>query len=221
MKTLHALRIGLASTGAAFAFIVVSLLAPPMAHAALTSQMGVGSTGSNVTQLQQFLATNPQIYPAGVVSGYYGALTEAAVTQFQVVYGISQVGNVGPITEAKMNEIMASGLGLDNMAPAMSDLSVSQVNPTTANVSWMANKPVRGQVFYSTSPIQSNEATGAYQLPYIGGTAASVNSNTGVSNSQSVQLSDLQPNTFYYFITRSIDQSGNVSMSMTQSFQTN
>jgi len=115
---------------------------------------------------------------------------------------------------------MASGLGLDNTAPIMSNLSVSQVNPTTAMIGWITNKPVQGQVFYSTSPIQTNESTGGFQLPYIGGEAAA-NSNVGVSNSPSIQLSGLQSNTFYYFIVRSIDQSGNVSMSITQSFQTN
>lgn len=220
-KTLHALRISLISGGAILALLVVSPLMSPLAHAALTSQMGVGSNGGDVTQLQQFLATNSQIYPAGIVSGYYGPLTEAAVTQFQVVYGISQVGNVGPITEAKINNIMASGFGLDNSAPTIGTISVSQVNPTTATINWSTNVPARGQVFYSTSPIQANEATGVYQLPYIGGAAASANSYTGVSNTQEVQLSGLQQNTFYYFIVRSIDNSGNVGMSMTQSFQTN
>ena len=174
-----------------------------------------------MTQLQQFLSTNSQIYPAGIVTGYYGPLTEAAVTQFQVVYGIAQVGNVGPITEAKINNIMASGLGLDNTAPIMSNLSVSQINPTSVAINWTTNKFAQGQVFYSTSPIQANEATGVYQLPYIGGVAAAANGNTGFSDTQSVQLTGLQPNTFYYFITRAIDQSGNVSMSQTQSFQTN
>ena len=196
-------------------------ISPVMAHAALTSQMGVGSKGGDVTQLQQFLATNSQVYPSGMVTGYYGALTQAAVTQFQVVYGISQVGNVGPITEAKINNIMASGLGLDNFAPVMGNLSVSQVNPTSVVINWTTNKPARGQVFYSTSPIQADAATGVYQLPYIGGNAAAANSNTSVSNNQSIQLSGLQANTFYYFITRAIDASGNVSMSMPQSFQTN
>jgi len=217
-KTVKALRIGFASAGTFLALLIVS---SAMAHAAIDSHMSVGSTGSDVTQLQQFLATNSQIYPAGIVSGYYGSLTQAAVVQFQVAYGIPQVGQVGPITEAKVNNIMASGFGLNTTAPTISNLSVSQVNPTSAEINWTTDKLARGQVFYSTSPIQANEATGPYQLPYIGGAAAAVNSNVGVSNTQFVELSGLQPNTFYYFIIRAIDNSGNVSMSKTQSFQTN
>ncbi len=217
-KTINVLRVGLISAGA-----MLTLLIVPAAtvHAAITSQMGVGSTGSNVTQLQQFLATNSQIYPAGIVSGYYGALTQAAVTQFQVAYGIAQVGNVGPITEAKINNLMTSGFGLDTSAPVMSNLSVSQVSPNGATISWTTNKLARGQVFYDVNPVQANEATGVYQLPWIGGTQANANNNPSVSNTQSIQLTGLQPNTTYYYITRSIDESGNVSMSMNQSFQTN
>ena len=42
-----------------------------------------GSTGADVTRLQQFLATDPAIYPDAQITGYYGALTEAAVKRFQ------------------------------------------------------------------------------------------------------------------------------------------
>lgn len=43
----------------------------------------IGSTGADVTRLQQFLAADPSIYPEANISGYYGALTEAAVKRFQ------------------------------------------------------------------------------------------------------------------------------------------
>lgn len=220
-KTVNALRVGLALTGITLAILVFSSVVAPMAHAAFVSPMGVGSSGGNVTQLQQFLGTNYQIYPSDIVSGYFGPLTQAGVVQFQVAYGIPQVGEVGPITAAKMNNIMATGFGLDTTAPTMSALSVSQVNPDSAVVSWNTNELARGQVFYDTNPIQSNEATGHYQLPYVSGVTSNANSNTSVGNSQSIELTGLQPNTFYYYVARAIDQSGNVSMSMTQSFQTN
>lgn len=42
-----------------------------------------GTTGEDVTRLQQFLALDPAVYPEAQVSGYYGALTEAAVKRFQ------------------------------------------------------------------------------------------------------------------------------------------
>lgn len=42
-----------------------------------------GDSGADVTRLQQFLALDPSVYPDAQVTGYYGALTEAAVKRFQ------------------------------------------------------------------------------------------------------------------------------------------
>lgn len=42
-----------------------------------------GMSGVDVTRLQQFLALDPSMYPEAQVTGYYGALTEAAVKRFQ------------------------------------------------------------------------------------------------------------------------------------------
>lgn len=42
-----------------------------------------GTTGVDVTRLQQFLALDPAVYPEAQVTGYYGGLTEAAVKKFQ------------------------------------------------------------------------------------------------------------------------------------------
>ncbi|HEY5220882.1 MAG TPA: fibronectin type III domain-containing protein [Candidatus Paceibacterota bacterium] len=219
---MNKLRIGFLSGGAFLAVLFVASAALPLAHAQITAgELSVGSSGSQVTQLQQFLATNSKIYPSGDVTGYFGPLTQAAVTQFQVAYGISQVGQVGPITSAKINDIMASGFGLDTTVPVMNNLGVSQINPTTAVVDWNTYTLTLGQVFFSTSPIQTNEATGVYQIPYIGGNGANTNNDASVGTNHSVQLTGLQPNTLYYYIARSIDQSGNVTMSEPMSFQTN
>jgi peptidoglycan hydrolase-like protein with peptidoglycan-binding domain len=66
-----------------------------------------------VAALQQFLAEDPSLYPEGTVSGYFGALTEAAVQRFQARYGIVSSGSaattgygaIGPKTRAKMNSL--------------------------------------------------------------------------------------------------------------------
>lgn len=71
-----------------------------------------GSRGAEVTALQEFLKSDPVIYPEGIVSGYFGALTEQAVKRFQTKYGIVSSGSpattgyglVGPKTRAKLNE---------------------------------------------------------------------------------------------------------------------
>jgi hypothetical protein len=58
----------------------------------LTRTLSLGSEGNDVSQLQQFLATSPSIYPEGKVTGYFGALTEAAVKRFQIKYSIVSSG---------------------------------------------------------------------------------------------------------------------------------
>jgi peptidoglycan hydrolase-like protein with peptidoglycan-binding domain len=73
---------------------------------ALTRELGMGDDGDDVTRLQVFLAADPSLYPEGKVTGYYGSLTTSAVRRFQAMYGISQVGRVGPQTLAKLNELM-------------------------------------------------------------------------------------------------------------------
>ncbi len=67
-----------------------------------------GMSGSDVAALQTFLAPDARIYPEGVISGYFGALTEAAVKRFQARHAIVTSGTpdttgygvVGPATRA-------------------------------------------------------------------------------------------------------------------------
>ncbi|HPW34673.1 MAG TPA: peptidoglycan-binding domain-containing protein [Candidatus Paceibacterota bacterium] len=61
--------------------------------------------GANVRNLQEMLAWYSDIYPKGIISGYFGPLTQAAVKLFQKKYEISQTGTVGPLTRAKLKEI--------------------------------------------------------------------------------------------------------------------
>lgn len=65
---------------------------------------------ADVTCLQQFLSNQgADIYPEGLVTGYFGSLTRAAVVRFQKRYGIIQTGFVGILTRAKINAILHEG----------------------------------------------------------------------------------------------------------------
>src|SRR3989338_8904446 len=44
-----------------------------------TKILRLGVRGDEVTQLQEFLKQFPDIYPQGLVTGYFGPLTESAV----------------------------------------------------------------------------------------------------------------------------------------------
>ncbi len=69
------------------------------------------STNGEVTKLQQFLAQDSSIYPAGLVTGYFGPMTETAVQRWQARNGVVSSGSpdttgygyVGPKTRAAMS----------------------------------------------------------------------------------------------------------------------
>src|SRR5258708_33212665 len=73
--------------------------------ASFTTTLKEGSTGDQVTLLQQLLAADPTLFPKGKVTGFFGKLTAQAVKRFQKKYGIEQAGNVGPKTLRKLNEL--------------------------------------------------------------------------------------------------------------------
>ncbi len=216
-KQLDVQRIGITTMGIFTILIFTMFFSIRPAHADISSQSGIGSSGNNVTELQQFLATNSQIYPDGRVTGYFGPLTQAAVRQFQTNYDISQVGMVGPETLARMNGVINSGLGLDISAPVISNLSV-QTSGNGAQVSWNTNTLAYGKVFYSTQPLSIADAQTSFLAPYVSG---AVTSNATNGYSQSITLSNLQPNTTYYSLVEASDSSGNVSVAWLGTFHTN
>jgi peptidoglycan hydrolase-like protein with peptidoglycan-binding domain len=184
----------------------------------LTSQLHVGSRGTEVSKLQTFLATNPYIYPQGTVSGYYGPLTQAAVVQFQLNYGLPPVGAVGPLTLARINGIINSGLGLDISAPTIGSVSAVTTG-TTETIYWSTDEDAQGKVFYSPAPLQMTEASGNFLAPYISGSVAQTNNLYG--KSQGVALSGLTHNTTYYYVVMATDRSSNVSVTTQGTFRIN
>ena len=70
-----------------------------------TKDLSKGMKDPEVTTLQKVLKTDSSIYPEGLVTGYFGSLTEAAVKKFQAKYEIKQTGTVGPVTRAKLNAL--------------------------------------------------------------------------------------------------------------------
>jgi len=83
----------------------------------LLRQLRKGMSGEDVTLLQEMLATDPEIYPEALVTGYFGNLTERAVKRFQKAADIEQVGLVGPKTLAKINELLKVGAGASGKVP--------------------------------------------------------------------------------------------------------
>ncbi len=83
----------------------------------LARQLTLGMSGEDVKTLQELLATDPSIYPEGIVSGYFGVLTAKAVKRFQEKVGLEQVGNVGPKTLERIRQILTEGAGNSGKVP--------------------------------------------------------------------------------------------------------
>ncbi|MFH0792309.1 MAG: peptidoglycan-binding protein [bacterium] len=75
------------------------LLANQAGAVSLTTGLSVGSRSEEVKTLQETLKLNPEIYPSGLVTGYYGSATEKAVRQVQKVCKISETGILDETTK--------------------------------------------------------------------------------------------------------------------------
>lgn len=83
----------------------------------------LGNRNEDVRRLQQLLATDPAIYPEGIVNGNFGGLTQRAIKRFQAKYGITQNGRVGPATRAKLQEVFG---GASSTSPTPSQAATEQ-----------------------------------------------------------------------------------------------
>ena len=88
------------------------VVAPPPSF---ISRLSFGDRGEEVTKLQELLAKDSDVYPEGLVTGYFGSLTRAAINRFQekhadeilAPYDLTEgVGFVGPKTREKLNELL-------------------------------------------------------------------------------------------------------------------
>lgn len=70
---------------------------------AAAHQLKIGSTGSEVTNVQSVLKKLG--YFKTETTGFYGWITKRAVEQFQSDFGLESVGEVGPKTARLINEI--------------------------------------------------------------------------------------------------------------------
>ena len=192
------------------------------ASAAIDRTMGPGSSGQSVSDLQVFLATDPAVYPEGLVTGFYGSLTTTAVQRFQTKYSIvvsgsvstTGYGRVGPVTLAKILEVQGDVIPTpnpsgDESAPIINLGGIStSVGSNSATIHWTTNEAARSRVMYGTI------------WPFLYASAPSFSDSTVDTNSN-VNLTGLTPNMMYYYILESIDASGNLQWTTAHSFKTN
>lgn len=77
----------------------------------LKRDLKLGASGNDVRVLQELLKTMPAIYPEGLVTGYFGALSKKAVVEFQLKFKLvtsakdKEYGILGRATRAKIGEV--------------------------------------------------------------------------------------------------------------------
>lgn len=79
------------------------------ASVTFTRDLTIGSSGADVTALQNWLISKGHTIAAGA-TGYFGAQTQAALAAYQAANGISPAaGYFGPVTRAKVNATAGTG----------------------------------------------------------------------------------------------------------------
>lgn len=128
----------------------------------LTKQLALGMTSEEVKTLQEMLAADPSIYPEGLVTGYFGVLTQKAVMRFQKKHGLEQVGVVGPKTRAKLNELISQGTISGSLPPGLAKkigvMSSTTASTTALGLGWGTIKVTlchKGQTLTVGSPALS------------------------------------------------------------------
>jgi len=111
--------------------------------AVLSGNLGMGSTGEDVSRLQAFLGKDKNIYPAGSVTGYFGRMTEDAVKNWQTAHnivsdgtpGTTGFGVVGPHTRSEMDTEMETecGQGDNNNRAGTKTASSTSMNESNSN----------------------------------------------------------------------------------------
>jgi peptidoglycan hydrolase-like protein with peptidoglycan-binding domain len=79
---------------AIIAFLVFPVLVSAQGVFPFERELFKGLRGEEVRELQEILKQDPEIYPEGLATGYYGRLTERAVKRLQKKFDLPQTGRL-------------------------------------------------------------------------------------------------------------------------------
>lgn len=129
-----------------------------------------GSQGNDVKNLQETLASDSSIFPATLVTGYFGPLTQEAVKKFQAKHGITPTGYFGPMSRTFFDNQCSSGDSNHNGIPDSIDHSNGQDTSS--------DRP------HATSTVSSEHVSGGSGSSQ-GAVQTTISSNDHVSGSES------------------------------------
>lgn len=68
--------------------------------------LGQGASGDEVKAIQEFLASDSSVYPAGLKTGFFGPMTTEAIKRFQTKNGLEVTGAINTETKAALDALM-------------------------------------------------------------------------------------------------------------------
>lgn len=130
-----------------------------------TSNLTVGSTGSQVSQLQQLLISDGDLTAVSAPTGYFGALTQAALAKFQAANGITpSVGYFGPKTRAFVNSMSSTSTTTTGTTTTSTGTTTMTAPATGLQVSLASSNPAAGSLISSTGSGSGREPVLAFDL---------------------------------------------------------
>jgi peptidoglycan hydrolase-like protein with peptidoglycan-binding domain len=197
--------------------VCMLFLAFTASAATLTRQLDIGAKGTDVSDLQAFLARDTSIYPSGLVTGYYGSLTAAAVAKFQTKNGLASVGRVGPQTLALINTRMGSGsTGPGGVLP-ITNVSVNTTSSSMPILSWNTSGNTSSVIYYSTSPLVMTESSPTSGVVISG---SSMIGNSDYTTAHQASVAGLASSTTYNYVIYTRDAAGNENITWPTTFRT-
>src|SRR5208282_765371 len=120
---------------------ISSATSTPASIPFFTRRLGIGSSGDNVSLLQEYLqGLGYFTYPT--ITGYFGPVTAKAVANFQRADGLDPVGSVGPKTRALLNAILAVASSMPGgSGPGSATFPVAGVASTAGSSTPSINPP--------------------------------------------------------------------------------
>jgi len=216
----------------------------------LLRQLSRGMTGEDVKLLQEILATDPDIYPEGKITGYFGSLTEKAVKRFQAKAGIEQAGVVGPKTLSKINELLTEGAGASGkvppgllIAPGIREKlgfvpqplpgqklppgiakklegATDNLAPIISEISAIDTTSTSTTITWVTNELSDSKVWYDTSTPLVISSSTPTKSSSKLVLNHRIALFDLVPDSTYYYLVSSADAVGNATTSSEQLFHT-
>lgn len=205
----------------------------------LIKHLRVGMSGDDVKTLQELLATDRDVYPEGLITGYFGRLTEKAVRVLQKKLCLDQVGQVGPHTLRRINELLEEGAGKSYggegghvpagllRAPGIQAKLCGTATTTPDTVAPVISDVETDDITSTTAKIEweTNERADSKvwygaATPVVTATPTAMVSSPNFVKEHSVALTGLTATTTYYYVAVSADAAGNATSAPQQSFTT-